>query len=174
MGLMEIKFGIYKLRPFRRGDEPSIAENINDRKIERYTLNIPYPYTLKAARQWVDFNLKLARSGNKEQVNFAIDLDGEVIGGIGLFKMNGHSAEIGYWLGVKYWGRGIVPAAVKALTRYAMKELKLRRVYAKVFSVNKASARVLEKAGYKYEGCLVKDHLKRGRPVDALLYARTR
>ena len=171
---MEFKFGLYKLRPFRRGDEPAIAENINDRKIERYTLNIPYPYTLKSAREWVDFNRKLARGGNKAQLNLAIDLDGRVIGGIGLFAMNGHRAEIGYWLGVKYWGRGIVPGAVKTLTRYALKELKLRRVYAKVFAVNKASARVLQKAGYKYEGRLVKDAVKHGRPVDGLLFAKTR
>ncbi len=171
---MELEFGRYKLRPFRKGDEPAIAENISDRKIECYTLNIPYPYGLKEARQWVAFNRKLVRGAKTTQVNFAIDLDGRVIGGIGLFKMNGHSAEIGYWLGVKYWGRGIVPGAVRALTRYAMTELKLRRVYAKVFKVNKASARVLEKCGYKYEGCLVKDHLKHGRPVDALLFARTR
>ncbi len=171
---MELKFGSYTLRPFRRGDELCIAENINDRKIERYTLNIPYPYTLKGARQWVDFNLKLARAREKTQLNLAIDLDGQVIGGIGLFAMNGHRAEIGYWLGVKYWGRGIVPGAVKTLTRYALKELKLRRVYAKVFVVNKASARVLEKAGYKYEGRLVNDAMKHGRPVDGLLFAKTR
>lgn len=171
---MELEFGSYKLRPFRRGDEPSIAENISDRKIERYTLAIPYPYTLKAARQWVDLNRKLARSKKSTQFNLAIDLDGDVIGGIGLSSMNGHRAEIGYWLGVKYWGRGIVPGAVKALTRYAFRELKLRRVYAKVFPVNKASARVLEKAGYKYEGRLIKDAVKHGRPVDGLLFARTR
>ena len=171
---MELKFGGYKLRPFRRGDEPFVAENINDRKIERYTLNIPYPYTLKAARQWVDFNRKLERGKSKTQLNLAIDLDGRVIGGIGLFAMNGHRAEIGYWLGVKYWGKGIVSGAVKTLTRYALKELKLRRVYAKVFAVNKASARVLQKAGYKYEGRLVKDAVKHGRPVDGLLFAKTR
>ena len=166
--------GRYRLRPFRRGDEPSIAENINDRKIERYTLNIPHPYGLKEARQWVDFNRRLARDPKATQVNFAIDLDGRVIGGLGMFRMNGHSAEIGYWLGVKYWGQGIVPRAVKALTRYAMKALGLRRVYAKVFPVNKASARVLEKCGYKYEGRMVKADVKHGRPVDALLFARTR
>jgi len=171
---MELEFGRYKLRPFRRGDEPSIAENINDRKIERYTLNIPYPYTLKAARQWVDFNRKPARGREKRQLNLAIDLDGRVIGGIGLFAMNGHRAEIGYWLGVKYWGRGIVPGAVKALTSYALRKLKLRRVYAKVFAANKASARVLEKAGYKYEGRLVKENVKHGRAVDALVFAKTR
>ncbi len=151
-----------------------MAGNINDRKIERYTLNIPYPYPLKAARQWVDLNLKLARGKRMTQLNLAIDLDGQVIGGIGLSAMNGHRAELGYWLGVKYWGRGIVAGAVKVLTRYALRELKLRRVYAKVFPVNKASARVLEKAGYKYEGRLVKDAVKHGRAVDGLLYARTR
>ena len=171
---MELKFGHYKLRPFRRGDEPSIAENINNRKIERYTLNIPYPYTLKVARQWVDFNRKLERSKKKTQLNLAIDLDGKVIGGIGLSAMNGHRAEIGYWLGVKYWGRGIVPGAVKALTRYALNELELCRVYGKVFVVNKASARVLQKAGYKFEVRLVNDAMKHGRPVDGLLFAKTR
>lgn len=171
---MEIEFANYKLRPFRRGDEASIAENINHRMIERYTLRIPYPYSLEGAREWVAYNLRLARSKDKEQLNLAIDLDGRVIGGIGLFSMNGHSAEIGYWLGVKYWGRGIVSGAVKALTDCALRELKLRRVYAKVFPVNKASARVLQKAGYKYEGRLIKEHLKHGRPVDALLFAKTR
>lgn len=171
---MELEFGSYKLRPFRRGDEPSLAENINDRKIERYTLAIPYPYTLKAARQWVDLNRKLDRSKKSTQINLAIDMDGDVIGGIGLFAMNGHRAELGYWLGVKYWGRGIVPGAVKALTGYAFSQLKLRRVYAKVFPANKASARVLEKTGFKYEGRLIKDAVKRGRPVDGLLFAKTR
>ncbi|HOI41565.1 MAG TPA: GNAT family N-acetyltransferase [Elusimicrobiales bacterium] len=171
---MEIEFGGYKLRPFRKGDEPSLTENINHRKIERYTLRIPYPYSLEGARGWVGYNLKLARRRERTELNFAIDLDGQVIGGIGLFSMNGHSAEIGYWLGVKYWGRGIVSGAVKALTDHALRDMKLRRVYAKVFPVNKASVRVLRKAGYKYEGRLIKEHLKHGRPVDALLFARTR
>ncbi|HNT98130.1 MAG TPA: GNAT family N-acetyltransferase [Elusimicrobiales bacterium] len=171
---MELKFGEYRLRPFRRGDEPSITENINDRRIERYTLRIPYPYTQAGARGWVDFNRKLAASRDKTQLNLAIDLDGRVIGGIGLFDISGHRAEIGYWLGVKYWGRGIMPRAVKALTGHALKKLKLRRVYAKVFPVNKASARVLLKAGYRYEGRLAKEHLKRGRLIDALLFAKTR
>lgn len=171
---MEIEFANYKLRPFRRGDEPSIAENINHRKIERYTLRIPYPYSLEGARGWVAYNLRLAKRKARTELNFAIDLDGSVIGGIGLFSMDGHSAEIGYWLGVKYWGRGIASGAVKALTDHALRELKLRRVYAKVFAVNKASARVLQKAGYKYEGRLIKEHLKHGRAIDALLFARTR
>ena len=103
---MTLCFGKYKLRPFRRGDEPSIAANINDKKIERYTLAIPYPYGLKCARQWVKFNSDLARKKKRTQQNFAIDLAGEVIGGIGLSSIRGHKAEIGYWLGVNYWGRG--------------------------------------------------------------------
>ncbi len=172
---MELCFGKYKLRPFRRGDETSLAENINHKKIERYTLRIPCPYTPANARQWVNFNLKLVRSKERPgQLNFAVDLDGRVIGGLGLFNINGHSAELGYWLGVNYWGKGIVTAAVKQLTGYALKELGLVRVYAKVFSANKASARVLEKAGYKYEGRLRKDCMKREKPVDSLLFAKTR
>jgi [ribosomal protein S5]-alanine N-acetyltransferase len=171
---MELRLGKYKLRPFRKGDEPSLAENINSRKIERYTLNIPYPYKLENARQWVSYNRKLARKKDRSQLNFALDSGGRVIGSVGLSAMNGHRAEMGYWLGVKYWGKGIVTAAVKLLTNYALKELGLRRVYAHVVPANRASVRVLEKAGYKYEGLLRKHSIKRGKPVDLLLFAKTR
>jgi len=68
---MTLCFGKYKLRPFRRGDEPSIAANINDKKIERYTLAIPYPYGLKCARQWVKFNWVWLLFSDTESVAFS-------------------------------------------------------------------------------------------------------
>ena len=164
----------FSLRPFKRGDGPSLIENINNRKIERNTLAIPYPYTMKAARFWIRHNLALARKKDRSQLHFAIDICGKVTGGMGLMRMNGHSAEIGYWLGENYWGKGIATKAVKLLTKYALADLGLRRVYARVFAFNKPSARVLEKSGYKYEGRLIKSEIKRGKPVDTLLYAKLR
>lgn len=164
----------FSLRPFKKGDEASLAANISNRKIERNTLVIPYPYTMKAARFWVRYNLALAKKKEKSQLHLAIDAGGEVIGGMGLSHADGHSAEIGYWLGENYWGRGIATEAVKLLTKYAFSGLGLRRVYAYVFSFNKASARVLEKAGYKLEGKLRKQAVKRGKPIDALLFAKVR
>jgi len=144
-----MSFVNFTLRPFRKGDEPSLAASINDKKIERYTQNIPYPYTAADARQWVSRNLKLDRDKTSNEKNFVVDIEGRVAGSVGLSGICGHRAELGYWLGVEYWGQGIVTEAVKMVTRYAFKELGLRRVYAHVVPANKASARVLEKAGYK-------------------------
>ncbi|PJA11681.1 MAG: hypothetical protein COX65_09825 [Elusimicrobia bacterium CG_4_10_14_0_2_um_filter_56_8] len=101
-------------------------------------------------------------------------MEGRVAGSVGLSGICGHRAELGYWLGVEYWGQGIVTEAVKMVTRYAFKELGLRRVYAHVVPANKASARVLEKAGYKYEGLLRKHAMKRGKTFGLLLYAKIR
>lgn len=162
------------LRPFKKGDEASLVKNINNKKIAKYTLRIPYPYTLKDATFWILQNRKLWRKKVKSSLNFAIDISGEVVGGIGLNKIEGHEAELGYWLGEKYWGKGVMTAAVKALTEYVFKTLPLRRIYAEVFPFNKASAKVLQKAGYKYEGRLRKHVLKNGKFIDALLFARVR
>ena len=109
---------------------------------------------------------------NKNELNFAIDINGKVVGSIGFNKIDKHKAELGYWLGEKYWRQGIMTSAVKLLTKYAFKELGLKRIYAYIFSFNRASRRVLEKSGYKYEGRLRKNVLKDGKLIDELLFAK--
>src|SRR5207247_5429960 len=95
-------------------------------------------------------------------------------GGIG-FQLQGDvervSAEIGYWLGEPFWGRGIVTDALVALTEFAIATHGLTRVYAIPFASNQASCRVLEKAGYVLEGRLRRSAVKDGRIVDQLQYA---
>src|SRR4030042_2294596 len=113
-----IRLGQFTLRPFRKGDEHSLVENINNVKIARATLTIPHPYKMEDALSWIDQNLKARRKRKKTEVILAIDKDGQVIGGIGLEKIDGHEAEIGYWLGERYWGQGAMTAAVKAVTAY--------------------------------------------------------
>ncbi len=99
-------------------------------------------------------------------------MSGEVVGGIGLNRIWQHCAEIGYWLGEKYWGQGITTQAVKLVTKYGFEKLGLRRIYAFVFIWNKASAKVLEKSGFKYEGRLKKHAKKGNRFLDDFLYAK--
>lgn len=161
------------LRPFRGGDEESLIKNINNKIIARNTLTIPHPYKMKNARRWINRNLKLDKKKNKHEINFVIEIDGEVAGEIGLNKIiEGHMAEIGYWLGKKYWGKGIMTAAAKLVTKYGFEKLGLRRIYAFVFPFNKSSAIVLEKAGFKYEGKL-KKHAKKGNKfLNDFLYAK--
>jgi len=164
----------FKLRPIKKGDEGSLIKNINNKKIARNNLKIPYPYTLKDARSEIKHNLKSRRKKKKTEINFVIDMNGEVIGNIGIAKIENHKAELRYWLGEKYWGQGIMTEAVKLVTKHAFTKLGLRRLYAHVFSFNKASARVLKRAGYKYEGTLRKNSLKENRLIDNLLFAKVR
>lgn len=157
------------------GDEPSLAKNINNKKIYKNTATIPHPYTIKDAEYWIDANLKSAKNKNPDTVNFAIVIGGNVIGSIGLLniKINNES-KIGYWLAERYWGKGIMPKVVKLITEYGFKKLKLKRIYAEVFSFNKGSKRVLEKSGFKLEKILRKHHKKDGKLIDICLFVKTR
>jgi RimJ/RimL family protein N-acetyltransferase len=170
---MEMELGVCLIRSFRASDEASLVRHANNRKVwinlrDRF----PHPYTLLDARSWI----RTASAANPE-THFAIDVKGEAIGGAG-FTINDdvfrRSAEIGYWLGEEYWGRGIATATLKALTEYAFANYDLCRVYAGVFEWNAASARVLEKAGYRLEARLRRHVTKDGKTIDELLYASTR
>ena len=85
-----------------------------------------------------------------------------------------HKAEIGYWLGKSYWDKGLMTKAIKIILDYAFNQLKLRRVYAKVFIKNKPSVRVLGKNNFKLEGILKKELPKNNKFFDVYIYAKTR
>jgi len=107
----------------------------------------------------------------------AIDWQGEAIGGMGLEPHNDvHRlvADIGYWLGEPFWGRGFATQGLRAFTAYAFSTFDLYRLQATVFAWNVGSAKVLEKAGYALEGRLRHNIIKDGRIADTLLYARLR
>src|SRR5688500_2852278 len=112
--------------------------------------------------------------GISPENSFAIAVDDEAVGGIGFTVQHDvarRSAEIGYWLGEEFWGRGITTEALVAVTDYAFRHYALCRLYAHVFEWNHASARVLEKAGYEFEGRLKKSVTKNGQTIDQLMYA---
>ena len=170
--MVVIKSKRFVLRPYRKGDEKSLQNNINDRDIYKYTDRIPYPYRLVDAKNWIKKCINSSRK--KTEFNFAIDINGQVVGGIGFDQIKGHSAEIGYWLGKKYWNQGIMGEAIKLVTNFGFRKLKLKRITAHVFHKNKASARILEKNNYKLEGILRKSHSKDGKLYDELLYAKVK
>lgn len=146
----------------RHADNPNIARQLRDR--------FPHPYTMSAARAFLDQVVP-----QRPVTSFAIEVDGEPRGGIGFAvgtDVERYSAEIGYWLGEAFWGRGIVTEAVSLVTDYAFSRMNLLRLFALPFADNVASARVLEKAGYTCEGLLRSASVKFGRPRDQLIYAR--
>ncbi|MCX6761209.1 MAG: GNAT family protein [Candidatus Nealsonbacteria bacterium] len=170
-----IKSKKFILRPFKKGDHTSLVRNINNKKISRNTLSIPYPYKMSNARSWINYNIKLDKKKKKEEMNFVIDIAGDVAGSIGLREIKaGHMAEMSYWVGEKYRGQGIMTAVLKEITKYGFNELKLRRMEIGIFHFNEASKRVAEKAGYQCEGRMRKYVLKNKKFIDALLFAKVR
>ena len=167
---MEIELKTCVIRPWRPGDEESLVANANNHKVWRNLRDrFPHPYTIDDAREWIRH-----MGEESPQTNFAIVVDGEAVGGIGLV-LNGDiyrcSAEIGYWLGEAFWGRGVMTEAVRALTQWAFDNFNLSRIYAGVLEWNPASIRVLEKAGYQFEGRLRKAVVKQDLVMDELVYS---
>ena len=170
---MKIDLKTCTVRSWEWRDRDAIVRHANNRKV---SINLrdrfPYPYTDRDARNWLD-----AVIGLEPETNFAIDVAGEAVGGIGFtpqYDVARRSAEIGYWLGEEFWGRGIATDALIAVTDLAFAKHDLCRVYAHVFDWNHASARVLEKAGYAFEGRLRKSVTKEGQTIDQLMYAMIR
>lgn len=170
---MEWTLAQSRIRPWRRGDEESLVRHANNYRVWRNLRDrFPHPYTLDDAREWIE--LALAES---PVANFAIEVEGEAVGGIGLaFKEDIHraSAEIGYWLGEEYWGRGIMTEAARTIADWALATFEIHRVFAGVIDWNPASARVLEKAGFQFEGRMRMAVVKEGRVLDELIYAKVR
>lgn len=161
----------YKLRDWKMADAESLAEHANNNNIAKWLTNqFPYPYRKKDAETYIGSIL----NDNPQRV-FAIEVNGEAVGSIGIFPqadIHGKSAEIGYWLSEKYRGNGIMSKAIKDIVDYGFKTFDIVRIYARPFSTNKASQRVLEKAGFELEARLKKALYKNGEYMDELIYTK--
>ncbi len=159
------------LREWRESDVERLAEIANDANVARYMADrFPHPYTLEDARWWISLHRGLAATND-----FAIEVDGEVTGGIGMDPLEGErriGALFGYWLGRAYWGRGIATAACAAFTDYALNKRGFVRLEATIYAPNVASMRVLEKCGYVREGIMREAIIKHGEVLDGYLYAK--
>jgi len=170
---MRIDLGEWCIRSFAATDAESIVKYANNRHI---SINLrdrfPYPYTRADADAFLD-----AAWAQQPESDFAIAAPHEVIGGIGFHRQPDVyrlSAEVGYWLGEPFWGRGIATRAVQALTQWVFATTPLVRLYAHVFEWNPASSRVLEKAGYSLEGRMRRSVVKNAQIIDQLIYAIVR
>ena len=159
------------VRSWTPEDAPAIARHADNRSV---WLNLrdrfPHPYTRHDAEEY----LRLVTAQRPES-SFAIAVDGDAIGGVGLIlgeDVHRRTAELGYWLGEAYWGRGIASEMVLGFSNYAFEHFDLLRLYAMPFAHNHASARVLEKTGFRCEGRLRHHAVKDGQVLDVLLYAK--
>jgi ribosomal-protein-alanine N-acetyltransferase len=159
------------VRQFVTSDAACIAAAANDRRIWLQLRDLfPHPY------QFADAEAYIGRVAPVEPpLSLAIVVDGCAVGGVGLQLMtdvNRRSAELGYWLGAAYWGRGIATEAVRLVTGWAFGAHGLLRIFAQPFAANLASRRVLEKSGYELEGTMRRSAVKDGEVRDQCLYGR--
>lgn len=161
------------LRPFRAADLDDLVALADNEKVSAMLRDrFPFPYTRADGEAFLADTLQ-----PRDDWRLAIEVDGRFAGSVGFrpgSDVHRHSAEVGYWLGEPYWGRGILADALRAATPVAMQALRLHRVQAGVYDGNDASLRVLEKAGYEREGTLRCAVVKRGVLHDVHVYARVR
>lgn len=160
------------LRPFKLSDAKQVQMLAGEMKIAETTLNIPHPYENGMAEAWIGTH----RQGLKQEkeVTYAIvnaNTD-QLMGAISLMSINPihKKAELGYWIGVPYWGKGYCTEASKALIDYGFKDLNLNKIYAKALVTNIASWTVMEKVGMSHEGTLRQDMIKDGVAYDFKTY----
>jgi RimJ/RimL family protein N-acetyltransferase len=170
---MVLDLGDLHIRPWRKSDLEALLRHANNAKIAANLRDqFPHPYT---RRDGVDY-LNYVRT-MEVPMAFAIELAGEPIGGVG-FKLGTDiarlSVEMGYWVGEPFWGRGIASRAVTASSEWAFDGYKVVRIFATVFSHNRASIRVLEKSGFAPEGILRRSAIKNGEILDQIMYAKVR
>jgi RimJ/RimL family protein N-acetyltransferase len=171
---MELKAGQSVVRSWRPEDAAALAREANDRRIWVNMRDaFPHPYGVADGERFIAMALAMS-----PRTYFAVEIAGSVAGGIG-YTLHGDveraAAEVGYWLGVAHWGRGVATAAVRAVSGYAFAtHPELRRLYAMPFASNPASARVLQKAGYRLEATLRENVVKDGKVLDQWMYALLR
>ncbi len=161
-----------KIRKWKLEDAKDLAAALSNTKIlDNLRDGLPYPYT---EQDGIEYISEMLFADKNESFAFAITVDKKVIGSIGAFRQKNihrQTAELGYYIAEDYWGKGIMTEAVKQICRFVFDHSDIIRIYAEPFAYNVASCRVLEKAGFQYEGTLRNNAVKNGKIVDMKMFA---
>jgi [ribosomal protein S5]-alanine N-acetyltransferase len=159
------------LRMFQKSDAATVATLCNNYNIFKSTLYLPYPYHLSDAIKWIECHYENFIADKSYEFAITAKETGEVLGAIALTN-NKHfnQGEIAYWIGEPYWGRGYATEAAEAILQFAFEEKNLHKVFARYFSSNTASGKVLRKIGMEQEGLLKEHIIKEGKYEDLVYY----
>ena len=159
------------LRPFSLADVPAVTRLAGEKEIAANTLSIPHPYPDDAAEKWISTHEESYDAGTLACFAIAERGSNALVGATGLVIKPDHDrAELGYWIGKPYWGRGYCTEASAALVGWGFNERGLHRIHASHFARNPASGRVMEKLGMTREG-LLRGHIKKwGQFEDLVTY----
>lgn len=159
------------LRPFELSDACRVQTLAGAYEIYRPTLNIPHPYEDGIAEKWIASHASRFYAGQGVDLAITLESDGLLIGAIGLAASPTHNrAELGYWIGVPYWGNGYCTEAATRTIRYGFEVMHLHKITSCHMEWNKASGRVMQKAGMSREGTLIDHVTKDGRYHTMIVY----
>lgn len=165
----------FVLREWRAEDAQTIAVAADNPNIAGNLRNVfPSPYSLEDARWFIEDCISKEGRG---QIARAIVVDGKAVGSVAILVQKDvyeKSGELGYWLSQEYWGQGIMSQAVGMICREAFARFDLIRIFAEPFAYNMGSKRVLEKAGFTYEGTMRKGIYKNGQVHSYCMYSLLR
>lgn len=163
---------ICKIRKWQLSDAADLAATLSNQKIQNNLRDgLPYPYTEQDGEEYIS---AMRSSDENETFSFAVTIDNKAIGSISVFRQGNihkQTAELGYYIAEEYWGKGIMTEAVKQVCEYVFDKSDIIRIYAEPFAYNTASCRVLEKAGFQYEGTLRSNAVKNGKVIDMKMYS---
>ncbi|MCF7823737.1 MAG: GNAT family N-acetyltransferase [Candidatus Marinimicrobia bacterium] len=159
------------LRRFEASDAADVQRLAGAREIAATTLNIPHPYEDGLAESWIASH----EEGLEKETHVVFAMirarEQDLIGAIGLNLVpKFQRAELGYWVGKSFWGRGFATEAAFEMLRYGFEDLQLNRIHATHMTHNPASGAVMKKIGMKHEGIQRQHALKWDKYVDLSLY----
>ena len=163
---------ICRIRKWRMSDAEDLARAVSNKKVQDNLRDgLPFPYTEQDGAEYIGAMLS---ADENNTFAFAVAINDKAIGSISVFRQENihrRTAELGYYIAEEYWGKGVMTEAVKQICEYVFKNSDIVRIYAEPFADNTASCRVLEKAGFQFEGILKNNAVKNGKIIDMKIYA---
>jgi len=152
---------------FTDADVPRLVELCSDWKIAQTTLNIPHPYSQQHARDWLIYDAERVAAGLAYSYAIRLSDTRELIGNVRINPDERHQrAEIGYWVGVPYWGKGYCTEAGREVIRFGFEEVGLNAITCGYFVGNTASQRVMQKLGIPFEGVRRQHYYRHEKFID--------
>ncbi|UXI04434.1 GNAT family N-acetyltransferase [Photobacterium sp. TY1-4] len=138
------------LRPFQLSDAPKVQRLAGHEQVANGTINIPHPYTDGMAGQWIGKHLAGWQSGQSAIYAITLKMNYQLVGCVGLHNIANQRAQLGYWLGVPFWGNGYCTEAAKRVTEFGFKRLHLEVIYGQHFRRDPTPGKILKNIGMEH------------------------
>jgi 8-oxo-dGTP diphosphatase len=165
------------IRPFRAEDAAALHRLVNDWEVVKNLARVPFPYPRDLADEWIASTWPRIEAGEAWDLAIVGEEKGKevLVGAIGLtMQRKSREAELGYWVGRKFWGHGVAPEAARRLLDWAFANLELDCIEASALVDNERSAAVLRRLGLRETGKARRPFLCRGGPMPVRLFSGNR